>query len=79
MNELENVIIESVLNKYYKKHKRIPKYGRSFVINNLIKNGDMLDYIIDVKNGYVYLKYNYYEISSNENKYVTSSIKLSNE
>jgi hypothetical protein len=78
MNELESVIIESVLNKYYKKHKKIPKYGRSLVINNLMKPGDMLDYILDIKNGDVYLKYNYYEISSNENKYVTSSIKLFN-
>lgn len=76
MNELESVISKSVLNEYYKKHNMLPKYGHSLVTNNIMKPGDMLDYMLDVKNGYVYLKYNYYETSSDENKYVTSSIKL---
>ena len=79
MNELEITIVNNVLFNYYKKHNKLPSYGHSLVSENVMIPGDMLDYMLDIKNNYIYIKYTYYKKSIEENKYVTSSIKLCKE
>jgi len=79
MNELEYAIVNNVLFDYYKKHNKLPEYGHCLVSENVIIPGDMLDYMLDTKDNSIYLKYNYYKKSTEENKYITSSIKLCKE
>ena len=79
MEKLENIIRNTVLVNYYKKNNKLPSYGHSLVATNVMKTGDMLDYMLDNKNGYIHLKYTYYENSKEERKYITSSIILHKE
>jgi len=79
MNKLEIAIINNVLYNYNKKHKKLPSYGRCLVANNIIHQGDMLDYMLELKDGNIYVKYNYYENANEENKYIVSSFILSKE
>lgn len=76
---LKNTIINKILYNYYKKYKKLPAYGRSLVVKNIKKKGDMLDYIVDTKEGYIYINYTYYEKASDENKYIINSFKLCKE
>lgn len=80
MNELENIIFDTILVNYYKKHNKIPTYGHYLVAYNVVKTGDMLDYMLDymldIKKEDIYLHYNYYENSKKENKYISSSVKI---
>jgi len=79
MNELETAIIDNVLYKYYEKHKKLPSFGHCLVATNVIQKGDMLDYMLDKKNGTVYVKYSYYKNANEENKYIMASLKLCKE
>lgn len=76
MDKLECAIVDKVLSNYYNKHKKLPSFGHYLVENDVIKQGDMLDYMLDVKDSNVYIKYSYYENAKEENKYIMSSLKL---
>jgi len=76
MNELEYAIVNNVLFDYYKKHNKLPEYGHCLVSENVIIPGDMLDYMLDTKDNSIYIKYTYYKKSTEENKFITSSLKL---
>lgn len=78
-NTLEQVILNKVILSYFKKHKKLPAYGRFLVANNVLVNGDMLDYMLDTKEGYVYVKYTYYKKALEEDKYIINSFKLCKE
>lgn len=76
MNKLEFAIVDKVLYKYYNKHKKLPSFGHYLVENDVMKKGDLLDYMLDLKDSNVYVKYSYYENANEENKYIISSLKL---
>ena len=82
MNNLQNTLEKNIINviyKHFKKYKNLPKCGKFLVAKNVSKYGDMLDYMLDTKDGYVYVNYTYYEKSSEENKYIINSFKLCKE
>ena len=71
-----NKHISIILKRYYNKNKRLPPYGRSLTEKDILKKGDIADYMLEVKAGYVYVRYTYYSNCRDETKYVTDSYKL---
>ena len=76
MNKLEKDILNNVIYKYYKKHNKLPNCGHCLVAYNISINGDMLDYMLDIKDDYIKVIYTYYKKSLDENKYISSSFNL---
>lgn len=71
-----NSIIKKGIEKFYKKNKFLPKYDKLFVSKNIIKKGDLLDYMIELKNNCLYISYTYYEKETCENKFIMNSLKI---
>lgn len=76
MNDLETVILKKVIRNYYKKNKKLPSYGHCLVATNIMSKNDLLDYMLDTKNGNVFVKYSYYSNKKDETKYISSSFKI---
>lgn len=73
---IEKVIFNKVLYTYFRKNGTLPPYGKELVYNNIIKDGDVLDYSLELIDGYVNIIYSYYEDINDESKFITSLFKI---
>ena len=65
-----------ILKEYYNKNNKLPEDGRLLVATNVIKKGDLVDYVLKTTEKIVKINYTYYENSKNEKKFISSSFCL---
>lgn len=73
---IEKVIFNKVLYTYFRKNGTLPPHGKGLVQKNIIKNNDVLDYTLELIDGYVNVVYSYYEDINDESKFITSLFKI---